>query len=112
MAVGTLQVGVPVALAASGNVAGAGTALSGAQAESATSGQATILGFFVVSGTTPSVKLTNIAAGGGAGATIYLNTAVAPTVPAFYPFPLTVPSGGIYATLAGTNPVVTFLVAE
>jgi hypothetical protein len=110
MAVGTLSVGVPVRLTSSGNVAGAGTALAGAQAESATSGQATILGFFVASSTTGNIKLTNIAAGGGAGSTVLVNTTATLAV-GWYPLPLTVASGGIYCTITNTLDV-TFIVAE
>lgn len=109
MAVGTLSVGAPLRLTGSGVVAGAGTALAGAQAESATSGQATLLGFFVASSTNGTVKLTNIS-GGAAGSTIYVNTTGTLAV-GWYPLQLTVASGGIYCTIANTLDV-TFIVAE
>lgn len=110
MAVGTIPVGFPVRItqAAAGVVAGGGTALSGPQAESATSGQGTILGFFVSSSTSGTIKLTNGTS--SAGNTTYLNTTGTLAV-GWYPFPLTVASGGIFCTPGGTIDV-TFIVAE
>lgn len=110
MAVGTLQVGAPVALTSSGNVAGAGTALSGAQASSTDPNSAAVLlGFFssVASGT---LVLNNIAAGGGAGSTTYLPSTTFTNV-GWYPLPMTIPSGGLYATIGGSGKF-TFIIAE
>lgn len=110
MAIGNIPCGSPVRLtqAANAAVAGGGTALAGAQAESSTTGQWAIRGFFVASTTSGTIKLTNITAG-AAGSTVFLNTFTPPAA-GWYECPLA-GAGGLFCTMTGTIDV-TFAVIE
>lgn len=103
------QLGAPIRLtqAASAGVGGNGTALAGAQSESSTSGNWAILGFYVASTSSGTIKLTNITAG-AAGSTIFVNT-ITPAI-GWHNMPMT-GTGGLWATLGGTIDV-TFIVVE
>jgi hypothetical protein len=115
MAIGTVEVGAPVNLTASGIVAG-GTAMprtfpgggndQGSVAET-TVLQGAILGFYVNSTSSGTVVLSSVSAAGGAG-TAFTGTITPAIGWNFFPV---VNANGIYCTIGATLNV-TFIVVE
>ena len=107
MAMGTVEVGAPVLLSASGQLAG-GTAMTGladpGNATEKTGLQGCMLGFYVNSTTAGTVVLRN----GGSGGTAVTGT-ITPAIGWNF-LPIVCPLG-IYATIGGTLSV-TFVVVE
>ena len=92
MAIGNIQAGSALRLTASGVVK---------------ADQGVLIGFFVASSTSGTVKLwDNASAGSG---TVLLNTTAAITAPAYFPCPVSF-SNGLYATIGGTADI-TFIYA-
>lgn len=112
MAIGTAEIGFPVNMTASGQVAG-GTSMARTQlAGNAASGQAettalqgAILGFYVNSTSSGTIALTKGTSGGGAAITGTITPAVG------WSYLPIVSDTGIYATIGGTINV-TFVVLE
>jgi hypothetical protein len=115
MAIGNMELGFPLLLTASGQVAG-GTAMArgfqggpndaGNTAES-TALQGAMLGFFVASTNAGTLVLSAGTTSGGAA----LTGTITPAAGAWYYLPIISPTG-IYATIGGSALSVTFVVVE
>jgi hypothetical protein len=115
MAIGNMELGAPVNLSASGQVAG-GTAMArtyvggandpGSQTET-TALQGAMLGFFVASNSSGVITLT---AGTSSGGATLLASFTIPALGWYY-FPIISPTG-IYFTLSSGSANITFCVVE